>query len=552
MKFQILDIRVRYHDSSRIRTYIRLFGRNAKGERVIVDVYGVPFYIYVNEWRPSWTDNLNHTMSIALERRHKCKCVKCVGHNDGRSEPCLAVQKSLLNTFMTKAEPVIKKSFVGYSPEPTRFWKLTVSQAFLCRPVTWAAERMLKEDAIDLQWYESDISPEVRFCTDFGIVPSGWSEVVQGELVDNTSLRTKHHFKIDLEKPGQELVPRPEIIQNSPIRTLCWDIECICMEPGVERFPTAKKDSVITIGCMLSVYGKPELTEKVVFQMGTCDLIEGTRVEARHTERGVLVSFCEYFAQADVDILSGYNSDMFDFVYVYERCQQLKVKQLYTMGVEPHSKVFFKKSVFQSAQSGSIETIQIHITGTTCFDLLPLCRKNYKLRSYKLNNVAKHFLADQEKDDMPYNLLAPYMRKDSKHRALIAKYCKFQSEPVHLNSSLTLVLTGVQDVALVQLLTDKLKLLVNQMSMSKTCNVSLSDILTRGQSHKCKTLFLKYTARNGFLLPVYPRDAATGHTKCTWHNGVVNTKNTEKSVGGAAFKGATVSLLVSFAESKTY
>ena len=90
------------------------------------------------------------------------------------------------------------------------------------------------------------------------------------------------------------------------------------------------------------------------------------------------------------------------------------------------------------------------------------------------------------------------------------------------------------------LLTDKLKLLVNQLSMSKTCNVPLSDILERGQSHRCKTLFLKYTSKYGFLLPVYPRDAATGHTMCTWHNGVVNTKNTEKSVGGAAFKGATV------------
>jgi len=44
---------------------------------------------------------------------------------------------------------------------------------------------------------------------------------------------------------------------------------------------------------------------------------------------------------------------------------------------------------------------------------------------YKLDNVAKHFLQDQAKDPMPYNLLAPYMRKDSHHRMKIAKYCKF-------------------------------------------------------------------------------------------------------------------------------
>ena len=81
------------------------------------------------------------------------------------------------------------------------------------------------------------------------------------------------------------------------------------MEPGVERFPTSAKDPVITIGCMVSVYGKPELTEKTVFQLGTCEAIEGTTVVSCQTEAQLLNEFCKYFVGTGPDILSGYNSN---------------------------------------------------------------------------------------------------------------------------------------------------------------------------------------------------------------------------------------------------
>tara|TARA_B100000787_G_scaffold168852_1_gene158498 strand:- start:3621 stop:4577 length:957 start_codon:yes stop_codon:yes gene_type:complete len=310
MNVQLLDIQVRYKG---IRTFLRIFGRNADGERVVVDVFDVPFYVYVDQWEPRFTNMVNAKVRQDLNSQHRkpCYCPKCQKKTPekARKTPCRSDQKSDLAAAITKVEPVLKKSFVGYNPEPTRFWKLTVASAFLCRPITWVADRLFEfNDDLNLQWYESDVSPEIRFCTDFGIVPSGWAEV-RGSRVEASPLRCKHHFHVCLDQ-GHELVPRPEIIQNSPIRTLAWDIECICMEPGVERFPVSKSDPVITIGCVLSVYGRPELTEKVVFQLDTCDLIEGTRVVACRNEYDLLRGFCEYFVQADVDILSGYNSDM--------------------------------------------------------------------------------------------------------------------------------------------------------------------------------------------------------------------------------------------------
>ena len=99
----------------------------------------------------------------------------------------------------------------------------------------------------------------------------------------------------------------------------------------------------------------------------------------------------------------------------------------------------------------------------------------------------------------------------------------------------------MQDVALVQLLTDKLQLLTNQIAMSQVCGVSLSDIMTRGQSHKTKCLILRETAKAGYIFPVFKRDPASGATMNVWMNKIVNAQAMEAGLNGTGFKGATVS-----------
>ena len=132
MEFQILDIRTRYQEYPSLRTFIRLIGRNSAGERVVADVFGVPWYVYVDQWEhPSWTFDVNDKMAKSLEYAKKCKCVKCAGAKEGRNEPCKFKQKALLDTFIIDVETVRKKSFVGYSPSPRPFYKLVLSQAFL-------------------------------------------------------------------------------------------------------------------------------------------------------------------------------------------------------------------------------------------------------------------------------------------------------------------------------------------------------------------------------------------------------------------------------------
>ena len=124
MKFQILDIFVRYQTRGELRTFIRLIGRNEQGERVCVDVNGLPWYVYVDRWNSAWSDEINKRMVGAVKRFRQCKCIVCAGVKTGRNEPCKNDQKGLLDTVIIKHEPVLKKSFCGYSPAPKMYQKL--------------------------------------------------------------------------------------------------------------------------------------------------------------------------------------------------------------------------------------------------------------------------------------------------------------------------------------------------------------------------------------------------------------------------------------------
>ena len=82
---------------------------------------------------------------------------------------------------------------------------------------------------------------------------------------------------------------------------------------------------------------------------------------------------------------------------------------------------------------------------------MKVVRNSYSLSSYKLNAVAKHFIGDQ-KDDVSPQQIFEFQNIDSKHRAIVAKYC-------------------VQDCELVNNLVDKLDVISNNIGMSNVCCV---------------------------------------------------------------------------------
>ena len=566
MKFQILDIKIRYKTTDSLRTFIRLFGRTISGESVCCDVYGAPFYFYTTHWRDHYVQSINQHFSKAYG---KCRCPNCAGWKTGRNEPCKDVQRAYLDETILKTETVYGKSFVGYCEDQNPFTKVYVSHPFLIRPITWHLESKLEQEMILPEWFETDVPPAIRFCTDFNINPAGWVEV-GGTVVDDDEVRVLHHVSVDLEL-DQTIIPN-EFAGNCPLSIMYTDIECISM---VDRFPQAKckcsnnlqhsnnscynhqafqflncnyrkvcpvlllfcdydqhvkmelmvswfagGDPIIQIACVAAKHGIEGHTT-TLFTLGSCSPIDGATVVCSSTETELLNRLRLYIIENDFDIISGYNSDAFDLPYIFERAEQLKIKNFPDFSRERGFPSFFKKSVFQSAQAGTIESIHWTIPGIIPFDLLPLCRKTFKLGSYKLNNVAKAKLNDQ-KEDLDYKLLRPLQQGTADDRKRIGTYC-------------------IQDTVLVKKLTDKLQLLVNNIEVAKVIGITLFEVLTRGQTHKVKTKLLQTTSKRNIFLPTFPRDKATGHIQCFWHNYVVNKKQQEAAGGKAKFKGATVS-----------
>jgi len=71
---------------------------------------------------------------------------------------------------------------------------------------------------------------------------------------------------------------------------------------------------------------------------------------------------------------------------------------------------------------GNHEHNEITCKGRVMVDLFQSVRRDVKLNSYSLNNVATHFLGLQ-KDDVKYNTIRSLFETDANSRSILAKYC---------------------------------------------------------------------------------------------------------------------------------
>mmetsp|Transcript_20546 Transcript_20546/g.45306 ORF Transcript_20546/g.45306 Transcript_20546/m.45306 type:complete len:90 (+) Transcript_20546:309-578(+) len=71
---------------------------------------------------------------------------------------------------------------------------------------------------------------------------------------------------------------------------------------------------------------------------------------------------------------------------------------------------------------GNHEHVEIKCKGRVILDLFQSVRRDAKLTSYSLNNVATHFLGLQ-KDDVKYTQIRELFETDAKSRSILAKYC---------------------------------------------------------------------------------------------------------------------------------
>lgn len=316
-----------------------------------------------------------------------------------------------------------------------------------------------------------------------------------------------------------------------------------------KNLPSVEGDAVIQIGTTFHRYGDTECCYKKVITLDTCDDIDGAEVISCKTEKELLLEWTKLIRTMDPDVITGYNIFGFDMQYMYDRSEELRCTEAFCkLGRMANKSSAIVHKALSSSALGDNFMHYIDMEGRVMIDLMKVIQRDHNLDSYKLDNVASHFIQGRvvsvdgnrvrvdningiqeksfltmmtkddkikvyveeldrntkeirtdtsfedtivtkwglAKDDVSPNEIFQAQRGTSADRARIAKYC-------------------VQDCALCNAIIIKLEIVANNIGMSNVCCVPLSYIFMRGQGVKIFSLVSQQSRLDNTLIPTMQR-----------------------------------------------
>jgi DNA polymerase elongation subunit (family B) len=457
--------------------------------------------------------------------------------NDNNDTKCqINVQTSYHNVFpveSTKITPLVILSFDiectsshGDFPVPIKTYKKTANELV-------DFYKKIKH----LEWYSS-VKPQLyeALTSIFTNESNYLSHVITKESVDTdliTDFSNKYMDEIHDILEGKTN-PEKFVLEYDVEPTVSNQIEFLLND----HLPPLEGDNIIQIGSTIHKYGDTNCVYKNIITLDSCDDIAGVDVIQCKTEKEMIKKWCQLIKRIDPDIITGYNILGFDFEYIYKRASELhcKTSVLKCSRLKNHKSKYIEKVLASSALGENILKY-FEMEGRVIIDLMKVVQRDHKLDSYKLDNVASHFISgkvvkfDKEKifldslagiqsgdfikiNDMKCKILEIFddsiiidqtienpktwgLAKDdvspkeifqcqkgtSADRAKIAKYC-------------------IQDCALCNLLIIKLEVIANNLGMANVCHVPLSYIFMRGQGIKIFSLVAKQCREDDYIIPV--------------------------------------------------
>jgi hypothetical protein len=175
--------------------------------------------------------------------------------------------------------------------------------------------------------------------------------------------------------------------------------------------PRETDAGIIQIGAVLSEYPSGKIINKTIFTLGSCSnkgLGEDIKVfsfgeepssptfDRIKEERRMLREFTRYAQYVQADFITGFNTLGFDWNYLVERYKHLGMPCL--LGRTCRA-VDIETKIFQSRAQGTRQYMRPIIPGVVHMDMrVEVERTGKKLRSYKLDAVARHYLKDEKKE----------------------------------------------------------------------------------------------------------------------------------------------------------
>ena len=329
--------------------------------------------------------------------------------------------------------------------------------------------------------FESNLAYTLRFMIDNGVVGCNWLTVPAKKWKRVPAQHCISQCQIEVDIHYRDIVSHPaegEWSKIAPLRILSFDIECAGRK-GI--FPDAKVDPVIQIANMVTIQGESKPFVRNIFTLKSCGHIVGSEIHSSELERDLLANWANFFREVDPDVVTGYNIANFDWPYLLDRADTLKVNDFPYLGRMKRVKTVAKDTRFSSKAYGTRDNKETNLDGRLQIDMIQVIQRDHKLRSYSLNSVCAHFLGEQ-KEDVPHTIITDLQNGDDQTRRRLAVYC-------------------LKDAYLPQRLMDKLMVLINYMEMARVTGVPFNYLLTRGQQIKVVSQLYRKAITENLVIP---------------------------------------------------
>jgi DNA polymerase elongation subunit (family B) len=544
IKFQVLDWTYFNDETEEINRYgIRLFGRNDEGKSVVLQVDNFKPYFYV-EIHDNW--NNRHVKILMDFMRTKIK----EDLRDGLCSYKIEEHSKLYGFTNNKKFKFIKMVFENMATMKAYSYKFM-------KPLKIYE---LARAPFNFNIYESEAIPFLRFMHIKNINGVGWIKIKLADLEKLTYKLTCCDYEYITEWTSIEPV---DSLKLSEIIIGAFDIECYSIDGSFPN-PERDEDTVTQIGLSLSKFGHDECYEKYVLSLKETDDVEGIIIKWFETEEELLLGFTKLIKETNPDIVTGYNTFGFDYEYLKKRAIKLKILPKFSRLsriIKDQSE--FKEDDLKSAALGSNKLKYFNMVGRINIDLMKVIQREYKLSSYKLDDVASNFikdkiveiineknnvcliktkntygLSDEQYISILYNdgiveekygdgkkfqiieLKKDYMRINGQiDMDIINGYIKNKNKLLWCSTKddvspqqifklfegttkdrAKLAKYCIQDCVLCNKLIKKLSIIENSVGMANVCNIPLSFLFLRGQGIKIYSLMLKQCMEEGYLI----------------------------------------------------
>jgi DNA polymerase elongation subunit (family B) len=477
-EFMITDI-CHYEDreEDELKYNISLFGRTQDDKDVTLKVTGFTPFFYI-EVPNNWQSHDADVFVDGLKKKMKWRC-----ENNDRFDYDLS--ESLLKYKLVK-----KHKFYHFTNKKLYNFLMLVFKSntamreysnMLSRPISIQGIKYGKK--MSYARYESNIESHIRFLHIQNLSAAGWVSIDKNKLkaipeYSSTDYSYKVHYNHVLPSNNNDRI--------APLKIMGYDIECISCD---EQFPIATRinDKIIQIGITMYRYGEGDAYDKIILCVGKCDPVEGTTVECYKTERAMIKAFAKKIAEIRPDIICGYNSFGFDDEYIWDRINLFDQKQAEKQGIDielmenklsdevlaimsklntkylteveqiPKPLTHFEVKNLSSSALGDNVLSFFQIPGIVSVDMLKVCQKEFRMDSYKLDNVSSTFI--KEKINKITDELGDKIPDDENSKIPIKIYCN-KAKALEEKSYIQLM---VDDAYLVSPLVENAKYYVNKI-----------------------------------------------------------------------------------------